>query len=361
MSSFIALGSRLGPVPGELVARLGVVDRSAGQAELYRHQMPGLLDHLRDSARVESVEASSAIEGVVAPHARAAAVIRNPGETPRNRSEAELRGYSNALTYVFDEGWGEGRVSVGMILHLHRLLYEPTGLLGAGQFKTADNVVIDRDSSGRSRVRFHPVPAAQTPAATKSLVEGYDDVVARNEHHPLIATAAFVLDFTVIHPFADGNGRVSRLLTNLLLGQHGYDAGRYISLERQIERTQQRYYSALHASTAGWHEGEHNVWPWIGYFTEVLTVVYGRFVEQAEEKRRRGSKAERVRRHLEQHANRSFTMADLRTALPGISDATIKIVLNELRRDGVIRSTSGRGARWTWIRRESADSGVDPL
>lgn len=352
MSSFASLGARLSPVPGELVAKLGLVDRSAGQAELYRRQMPGLLDHLRDNARVESVEASSAIEGVTAPHARAEAVIRDPDEAPRNRSEAELRGYSNALTYVFDEGWPEGRVSVGMILHLHRLLYEPTGLVGAGQFKTADNVVIEHDGSGRRRVRFHPVTAAQTPAATKALVESYDDVLARDEHHPLIIVAGFVLDFTVIHPFADGNGRVSRLLTNLLLGHHGYDAGRYVSLERQIERTQQRYYAALHASTVGWHDGEHNVWPWIGYFVDVLAVVYGRFVDRAEQERSRGSKAERVRRHLEQHANRSFTMADLRSALPGVSDATIKLVLHELRREGHIEATTGRDARWTWVRRE---------
>jgi Fic family protein len=354
MSSFQRFGACLAPVPGEVVARLGKVDRAAGQADLFRRQMPGLLDHLRDNARVESVEASSAIEGVTAPHARAAAVIRNPEETLRNRSEAELRGYSNALTYVFDEGWSEQRVSLGVILRLHRLLYEPTGLLGAGQFKQADNVVVERDASGRRRVRFHPVSAVQTPVASKALVEGYDALLAREEHHPLIVVAAFVLDFTVIHPFADGNGRVSRLLTNLLLGHHGYDAGRYVSMERQIERTQERYYTALHASTVRWHDGDHDPWPWIGYFTEVLAVVYERFVEQAEEVRSRGSKAERVRRHLERHANRSFTMADLRTALPGISDATIKLVLGELRREGLVRASSGRGARWTWVPREGS-------
>jgi Fic family protein len=352
MSSFQRLGARLAPVPGEIVARLGGIDRAAGQADLYRRQLPGLLDHLRDNARVESVEASSAIEGVTAPHARAVAVIRDPDATPRNRSEAELRGYSNALTSVFSEGWAESRVSVGAILHLHRLLYEPTGLVGAGQFKTSDNVVIDRDASGRRRVRFHPVSATRTPQATKDLVEGYEEALALGSHHALIVVAAFILDFTVIHPFADGNGRVSRLLTNLLLGQHGYDAGRYVSIEGQIERTQERYYAALHASTQGWHDGEHSVWPWIGYFVEVLSTVYDRFIAHAEEVRTRGSKAERVRRHLESHAHRSFTMADLRTALPGISDATIRLVLNELRREGLVEATTGRGARWTWLSEE---------
>jgi len=347
---FASSGFALSPIPGEIVARLGAVDRSAGQADLYRRQMPGLLDHLRDHARVESVEASSAIEGVTAPHARAEAVVRNPEETPRNRSEAELQGYGNALTYIFDEGWPEGRVSVGMILHLHRLLYQPTGLQGAGRFKSADNVVVDRDASGGTRVRFHPVAAALTPAATKELVESYAALIsAQPAHHPVIAVAAFILDFTVIHPFADGNGRLSRLLTNLLLGHHGYDAGRYVSLERQIERTQQRYYAALHASTIGWHERTHDVWPWIDYFVEVLAIVYERFIDQAEQVRARGSKSERVRRHLERHANRSFTMADLRSSLPGISDATIRLVLKQLRREGLIQSTAGRTARWTWV------------
>lgn len=349
MTSFSGFGSCLNPVPAEVVRHLGQIDRLAGQSDLYRQQLPRLLEALRDRARVESVEASSAIEGVVAPHARAEAVVRDPAEVPRNRSEAELRGYSNALTFAFEVSRGEQRLTVGAILHLHRLLYEAAGVVGAGQFKTADNVVIDREADAVRRVRFRPVPAAATPQAMRDLVDMYEEVDRSETHHPLIIIAAFVLDLTVIHPFADGNGRVSRLVTNLLLERAGYDVGRYVSVERETERTKERYYATLLASTAGWHEGSHVPWPWIGYFVETVEAVFQRFRGHADAERSRGSKQDRVRRHLEAHGDRSFTMEDLRVALPGISDATMRVVLRDLRQEGLVAASTGRGARWTWV------------
>lgn len=348
MTSFGGYGNRFDPVPGAVASRLGRIDRAAGQSDLYRRQMPRLLEALRDRARIESVEASSAIEGVVAPHARAEAVIRDPQEVPRNRSEAELRGYSNALSYAFDPARSAEPLSVGLILHLHRLLYEPAGVGGAGQFKTADNLVVERSAQGTREVRFTPVSAAATPQAVENLVGTYGDVTKRRTHHQLLLIAGFVLDFTVIHPFADGNGRVSRLLTNLLLDQAGYDVGRYVSVEGQIERTKERYYSTLQASTSDWHTEDHDVWPWASYFVEVLEGAYQLFVGHAEEERAHGSKQDRVRRHLEEHAHQSFTMEDLRQALPGISDATMRLVLRGLRDDGLVVASTGRGASWTW-------------
>jgi Fic family protein len=349
VSTFAGFGSRLDPVPADLARRLGRIDRAAGQSDLYRQQLPRLLEALRDRARVESVEASSAIEGIVVPHARAEAVVRDPSEAPRNRSEAELRGYSNALDHVFEMAPAEKRLTVGLVLHLHRLLFEIAGAGGAGQFKTSDNIVIDRDAGAQRHVRFTPVAASATPQAVSNLVDIYEDVSGRATHHPLVLIAAFVLDFTVIHPFADGNGRVSRLLTGLLLERAGYDVGRYVSVERQTERTKDRYYATLLASTAGWHDGTHDPWPWATYFVETIEAVYERFIQHADAERTRGSKQERVRRHLEQHAGRRFSMEDLRVALPGISDATVRVVLNELRAEGRVTATTGRGAQWTWI------------
>ena len=346
MNSFGYFGAKLAPVPADVTLRIGRIERAAGSADLYRQQLPRLLDALRDQARVDSVEASSAIEGVKAPHHRAEAVVLNPQAVPRNRSEAELRGYSNALTYAFDEAAGDTRVSVGVIVHLHRLLYEPAGVVGAGQFKTADNAVIDQQSR---RVRFEPVSARQAPSTTQELTALYQVVQDRHEHHPLLAVAAFVLDFTVIHPFADGNGRVSRLLTNLLLGNAGYDAGRYVSIERQIERTKDRYYDALLASTHGWHESAHDLWPWTSYFIETLDSVYASFVTKAEEERSQGSKQERVRRHLEEHSTLTYSMDDLRRALPAVSDATLRLVLRRLKQEGLVRASgSSRLSRWQW-------------
>ncbi|MGH9120338.1 MAG: Fic family protein [Acidimicrobiales bacterium] len=348
MGSFHGLGRLLDPVPARLLGPLRRLDQRSGQAALYRRQLPRLLDHLRESARVESVEASSAIEGVVAPKARAEAVIRNPEEATRNRSEEELRGYSNALTYVIEEASTDHQLGVGLILHLHRLLYAPTGLVGAGQFKTTDNQVVER-RGGAQRVRFTPVSAVATPDAVRDLVDTYNHLLTTGDQHPLIIAAAFVLDFTVIHPFADGNGRVSRLVTNLLLERSGYDVGRYVSIERIVERNRDRYYDALEAATRGWHDNEHDPWPWIEFLVEVVDTAYERFVTFAEAERGHGSKQERVRRHLEEHASRSFTMGDLRQALPGISDATIRKVLQGFRDQGLVEGSTGRGASWRWF------------
>jgi len=348
MSSFVGFGAKFDPVPAEVARRLGAIGRCAGRADLYRQQFPRLLDALRDRARVESVTASSAIEGVVAPAARVQAVVLEPSETPRTRSEQELRGYSNALTHVFTEAAHETQLSVGVILHLHRLLFEPTRMVGAGRFKTADNLVVGRRPGGATAVRFRPVAAARTPQAVADLVGSFNDVVARGTHDRMLLAAAAVLDFTVIHPFADGNGRVSRLLLNLLLCQAGHDVGRYVSLERLIEQTEERYYDVLLASTHGWEDGENDVWPAVAYTTEVVERAYTRFVELGETERAAGSKQERVRRYLEEHGRRSFSMAELRTALPGISDATFRVVLNSLRDEGKVVASSGRTARWRW-------------
>lgn len=346
MKSFAFFGARLAPVPGDVTLRIGRIDRAAGSADLYRQQLPRLLDALRDRARVDSVEASSAIEGVKAPRHRAEAVVLDPQAVPRNRSEAELRGYSNALTYAFDEAAAETRLGVGLVLHLHRLLYEPAGVVGAGQFKTADNVVVDHKSR---RVRFEPVSARQTPSTVQELTALYRVVQDRHEHHPLLAVAAFILDFSVIHPFSDGNGRVSRLLTNLLLDRAGYDVGRYVSIERQIEHTKDRYHDALLASTHGWHESAHDLWPWTRYFIETMDSVHASFVTKAEEERFQGSKQERVRRFLQEHSTLTYAMSDLRRALPGVSDATLRLVLRQLKREGLVRaSNGGRSTRWRW-------------
>jgi Fic family protein len=347
MSGFVQFGARFDPVPGDVARRLGSIDRAAGQADLYRQQFPRLLEHLRDRARVESVSASSAIEGVVAPAARAEAIILDASETPRTRSEAELRGYSNALTHIFDLAGAEPGVSVGLILHLHGLLFEPTGMVGAGQFKTADNVVTERHADGRRTVRFHPVSATGTPGAIRTLVDGYGETASRGVHHPLLLVSGFLLDFTVIHPFADGNGRVSRLLANLLLSHSGYDVGRFVSIERQIERSKERYYATLRASTDGWEAATHDVWPSTAFMVEMVDETYAKFVSFAEVERSAGSKQKRVRRYLQDHGHRVFTMEDLRTALPGVSDATIRLVLKEMRDAGLVEATSGRSAQWT--------------
>jgi Fic family protein len=271
-------------------------------------------------------------------------MVRRPAEKPRNRSEEEVLGYANALTYLFEQATGERWPTVGLIQHLHRLLYEPTGAVGTGIFKTADNEVIERTETG-GVLRFRPVSARETPAAIKDLADSYQATVRGGGCDVLIAAGAFVLDFLVIHPFADGNGRLSRLLTNYVLDREGYDVGRYVSLERLTKAVEARYYDALLASTHGWHDKEHEAWPWIRFFLEILEAAYERFASRAEEERGHGLKSERVRAYVLDQAPAEFSLAEVAQHL-GVSQQTVRGVLKSLRDEGIVRSGQGRGARW---------------
>ena len=216
--------------------------------------MPGLLTELADRARVQSITASSAIEGVIVADAdRAERIINRRTSTLRNRSEQELAGYRDAQDYLFQQDWRP--LNAGLILHLHRLLFAHTAMPG-GAFKTEDNLVVDRSPDGSTTVRFKPVPAASTPFAVDDLIDRYQQAVAAGEHHPVLLSGLFILDLLVIHPFEDGNGRVARLLTSAMLSEHGYTVGRYVSLEQAIAESADAYYQALLDSTHGWHEGD---------------------------------------------------------------------------------------------------------
>ena len=194
----------LDPVPGDVIAPLRRIDRAAGAEARYADQLPQLLEALREQARVESITASNAIEGVIVEDARVPKLVSGSAERFRNRNEAEFAGYTAALDYLNQENVGE--VTVGLILHLHRLLYSFTEGRG-GHSKTDDNLVVDRRPDGSHEVRFIPVSAKETPFFMEELVARARDELERASHHPLIITAAFTLDFLCIHPFADGNGR----------------------------------------------------------------------------------------------------------------------------------------------------------
>lgn len=345
MRSFADLDRLIGIVPAEVVMRLRAIDIGSGSETLYRNQLPALLTELANRARVQSITASSAIEGVVVPDARRAArIIDNRAGTLRTRSEQELAGYRKALDYLFQEDWRP--MNVGLILHVHRLLWSETEMSG-GQLKTEDNLVIDRSPDGSVEVRFVPVPAARTEFYLTDLIDRYREAQADGRHHPVLLVGLFVLDLLVIHPFADGNGRVARALTNALLVDAGYGVCRWVSLEQLIAETADRYYETLLQSTYDWHEDGANPWPWLTYFADTVATAYGRFAERAAADRAGGTKQERVRRYVLEHAPPIFRLADVRTALPGISDQTIRLVLDQLRSDGVVTPDgTGRAAAW---------------
>jgi Fic family protein len=346
LRSFADLDALVGLVPAQVVTRLSAIDFGRGSEALYRDQMPGLLTELANRARILSITASSAIEGIIVADAdRAQRIIDRRTTALRNRSEQELAGYRDAQDYLFREDWR--RLNAGLILHLHRLLFAHTAMPG-GSFKTEDNLVVDRSPDGSTTVRFKPVSAASTPFATDDLIERYGRAIVAGQHHPVLLSGLFVLDLLVIHPFEDGSGRVARLLTGAMLSEHGYTVGRYVSLEQVIAESADTYYQALVDSTHGWHEGAADPWPWLSYFTSVIANAYTVFADRAAAARTPGTKQQRVREHALRHAPTTFRLADIRTALPGVSDQTIRLVLEQLRGEGKVRADgTGRSATWT--------------
>lgn len=345
MRSFADLDDLLATVPGEVVTLLRSVDIGAGSEALYRNQLPALLAELAHRARGESITASSAIEGVVVPdRQRAQQIVEGRALILRTRDEQQLAGYRKALDYLFTEQWQP--VNVGLMLHLHRLLWSETATAG-GHFKTEDNLVVDRSSDGTVEVRFKPVPKEHTELFLSELVDRYVTASRSGRHHPVLLVGLFVLDLLVIHPFADGNGRVARALTNALLVEAGYEVGRWVSLEQLIAETDDDYFASLLASTEGWHEDKSNVWPWLTYFVRLIGTAYERFAARAASARNTGTKQDRVRRYVLRDAAPIFRMADIRAALPGVSDQTIRLVLEALKREDAVASEgTGRSATW---------------
>ena len=353
MRSFADLDVLIGRVPGRIVTRLGSIDFGRGSEALYRDQLPGLLTELADHARVQSINASSAIEGIVVADAdRAERIINRRAAQLRNRSEQELAGYRDAQDYLLQQDWRP--LNSGLLLHVHRLLFSHTAVSG-GAFKSQDNLVVDRAPDGSSTVRFKPVSAAKAPYAVDDLIERYCRVAADGEHHPVLLTGLFILDLLVIHPFEDGNGRVARALTSALLIDRGYTVGRYVSLEQAVYDSSDAYYRALLESTHSWHDGAADPWPWLEYFTTVIADAYVVFADRAAAAKAPGTKQQRIREHVLRHAPTTFRLADIRTAMPGVSDQTIRLVLDQLRNEDLIQvDGTGRSATWTRLANTAA-------
>jgi Fic family protein len=246
------------------------VAEAKGRQDLYLDKPPEILTSLRETALVQSVESSNRIEGVtVAPDRLRPLVLE--GARPRDRSEEEIQGYRRALERIHTEAKTLA-ITPELLQRLHATIQEGSG--DAGQWKQVDNEIIELREGAPPLVRFRPVKVAETPAAVEELCLVYRHALNQSLAPPLVAVAALVFDFLCIHPFRDGNGRISRLLTLLALYQQGYEVGRYVSLERLVEESRAEYYDALHRSSEGWHEGRHDLLPWLNFFLAVLKRAY---------------------------------------------------------------------------------------
>ena len=275
---FKASAARL--LTNDIVNMLGYIHEYKGQQNLFIEAKADVLSHLLEIAKIQSTEASNRIEGIYTSDERIKALVKEKS-APRNRNENEIAGYRDVLATIH-ENYDYIPPRANVILQLHRDLYQYSGMGIGGHFKNTDNVIEEELDDGTKHVRFRPATAFETPDMIENLCNQFLREVDCGEVDPLLLIPMFVLDFLCIHPFNDGNGRMSRLLTLLLLYRSGYIVGKYISIEMLIEKTKDTYYDALQASSSGWHDGTNDYMPFVSYTLGIIKNAYKTFSERVE-------------------------------------------------------------------------------
>jgi Fic family protein len=327
------------------------IDQAKGRQMAYSRQFPEQLKELQDIARVQSTEASNAIEGIVAPKRRIEAIVAEKA-TPRNRPEEEIAGYRKVLDLIHSTNPGHIPFSENVLKQFHQEMLSFTATPG-GAYKNVDNVVEEELPDGTKRVRFRPPPAWKTADEMRQLHEAYDQAQRSDRFHPLLLIGAYVLDFLVIHPFRDGNGRMSRLLTLLLLYQSDYEVGRFVSIEKIFAESKETYYEALASSTDGWDGDGNDPYPWLRYFLGTMIAAYRTLEERVAMLGGRGTKTPAIENAIRKNIHDEFAIEDLRRSCPMASDDLIRKVIARLRKRGVLETVSrGRDARY---RRRTTD------
>lgn len=316
-----------------------------GEQNLFIEAHADELTELMEIAKIQSTEASNRIEGIFTSDERLKKLVMDK-TTPKSRAEQEIAGYRDVLNTIH-ENYDYVQVKSGIILQLHRDLYRFMGSEAGGYFKTADNVIAEID--GNKKVRFNPVPAWETPDAIEKICEAFDEASKDENIDPLIVIPMFVLDFLCIHPFNDGNGRMSRLLTLLLLYRSGYIVGKYISIEKMIESSKETYYEALQASSTGWHEEDNDYIPFIVYMLGIVLASYREFSSRVRLLTTAGfTKGERIGEIIKQTVG-TITKTEIMKKCPDISQITIQRALIDLQEQGKISKVGGgRYTKYIW-------------
>ena len=333
------------PITQQLLQTIRLIGEYKGKQQLFKEQAPQALETLRQAAVVQSTESSNRIEGITVPLERIKKLVAER-TTPRDRSEQEITGYRDVLNTIHTS-YAHIPFTPSVVLQLHRDLYQFS--VGAGgRWKTVDNAISETRPDGTKVVRFQPVPAYATPEAMERLHQQFNYLWQAGEVEPLLLISTYVLDFLCIHPFLDGNGRMARLLTLLLLYQAGYEVGRFVSLERIVERTKESYYDTLYQSSQNWHQGQHSLLPWHSYLLGVVLLsAYREFEERVGLAiSAKGAKTAMV---LDAIGNlpREFSIKDLQERCPTVGVDLIRRILRQEREAGHLECL-GRGtdARW---------------
>ena len=333
----------------DIVRMLTSIHEFKGEQNLFIEAHADKLTELMEIAKIQSTEASNKIEGIYTSDERLRALVKDKTR-PRTRNEREIAGYRDVLNTIH-ESHDHIPVKPSILLQLHRDLYKFEGYDIGGKYKEADNIIEESDQNGNKRVRFQPVPAWETPEAVAALCQAFEEALATEQIDPLILTPMFILDFLCIHPFHDGNGRMSRLLTLLLLYRAGYIVGKYISMEHLIETTKTAYYACLQASSENWHENQNDYEPFVKYMLGIVVGAYRDFASRVQLLMTNGmSKPERIRELIRQKLG-TITKAEILEQCPDISNVTVQRTLAELVASGqILKIGGGRYTKYTWNR-----------
>ena len=332
----------------EIVGYLSQIHEYKGKQTLFIEAKPDALSELLDIAKIQSTEASNRIEGIYTSDDRLKKLVQSK-TMPKTRNEREIAGYRDVLSTIH-ESHDFIPPRPGMILQLHRDLYKFSGMNVGGVYKATDNVI--EEARGDERfVRFVPVESWQTPEAMEMICQALNDALGDPQIDPLLVIPLFILDFLCIHPFSDGNGRMSRLLTLLLLYRSGYIVGKYISVEKEIADSKETYYEALHDSSVGWHEEKNDPLPFVRYMLGIIVASYREFASRVELLTNRDlSKPDRVREIIRGSLGK-ITKAEIMDKCPDISQVTVQRTLTELlQNDEIIKLSGGRYTAYVWNR-----------
>ena len=326
----------------EILGLIAAIYKEAGKQEMYLKQRPEELEKLVEIAKVQSTEASNAIEGIVTTSTRIRQLVEEK-TVPRNRDEQEIAGYRDALN-IIHENFDAIPITRNYILQLHKVLYSHMNNPMAGQTKSVQNYISATYPNGHTETLFTPLAPFETPEALERICDEYNRVIGNMEAEPLIVIPTFIHDFLCIHPFNDGNGRMSRLLTTLLLYRNGFYVGKYISLEAKIAKNKDLYYAALRQAQEGWHEGTEDTVPFIKYLLGIILSAYRDFEDRFSLVEQKKPALETVRQATLNKIGR-FSKQDIRELCPALSVSSIEgalrklVASGELKREGNGKST----------------------
>lgn len=321
----------------EILGLIAAIYKFAGKQELYLKQRPDELEKLVEIAKIQSTEASNAIEGIVTTNTRMKQLVEEK-TTPKNRNEEEIAGYRDVLN-IIHESFDAIPITQNYIMQLHKILCSYMNNPLAGRTKSVQNYISATYPDGHTEVLFTPLDPFKTPDALDRICEEYNRIIGNYEVEPLLAIPIFIHDFLCIHPFNDGNGRMSRLLTTLLLYRSGFYVGKYISLEAKIAKNKDLYYEALRHSQDGWHEGKEDVVPFIKYLLGTILAAYKDFEDRFEIVEEKIPAIEMVRKAVHNKIGK-FNKQDIRELCPSLSISSIEGSLRKLVAEGEIRRES---------------------